>query len=105
MSSWDWEWARLRKAARLGNARFHDLRHTYITRAAEAGVPLPVIQAQVGHLSASMTQYYMHISQGAIHKAAEQIVSISPEMLQQYAKNLLLEEGKTATGAQERSYV
>ncbi len=87
MSAWDSEWEKLRKAAGLGAARFHDLRHTYITRAAEAGVPLPVIQAQVGHISAAMTAHYTHISQAAIHKAAKQIEANSQELLQQMAKH------------------
>jgi integrase len=86
MSSWDKEWERLRKGAGLGTARFHDLRHTYITRAAEAGVPLAVIQAQVGHLSVAMVTYYTHISQEAIHRAAKQIEQNSPELLQQMTK-------------------
>ena len=86
MSSWEPEWNWLRKAAGLGSARFHDLRQTYITRAAEAGVPLPVIQAQVGHLSAAMVAYYTHISQGAIHHAVEQIERDSRELLQQMAR-------------------
>ncbi len=86
MSSWETEWERLRKAAGLGSARFHDLRHTYVTRAAEAGVPIPVIEAQVGHLSAAMVQHYTHISQGAIHRAVEQIEANSHELLQQMAK-------------------
>jgi hypothetical protein len=38
-----------------------------ITRAAEAGVPLPVTQAQVGHMSVQMVEHYTHICQGAIH--------------------------------------
>jgi integrase len=87
MSAWDKEWEVLRKAAGLGTARFHDLRHTYVTRAAEAGVPLPVIQAQVGHLSAAMTAHYTHISAAAIHKAAKQIEANSQELLQQMAKH------------------
>ena len=85
MSSWEPEWNWLRKAAGLGSARFHDLRHTYITRAAEAGVPLLTIQSQVGHLSAAMVAYYTHISHGAIHRAVEQIELNSQELLQQMA--------------------
>jgi integrase len=86
MSSWETEWKWLRKAAGLGSARFHDLRHTYITRTAEAGVPLPVIQAQVGHLSAAMVAYYTHISQGAIYRAVQQIEQNSGDLLQQMAR-------------------
>jgi integrase len=83
MSSWDKEWGRLRKIAGLGTARFHDLRHTYITRAAEAGVAISVIQEQVGHVSKEMVKRYTHISQGAIHQAVGQIEQNSPELLRQ----------------------
>ena len=92
MSSWDKEWEELRKMAGLGTARFHDLRHTYITRAAEAGVPIAVIQAQVGHLSAAMTAHYTHISQAAIHLAAKQIDLNSQELLRQLAKHEAMEK-------------
>ena len=44
-------------------------------------MPVAVIQAQVGHLSAAMTDYYTHISQPAIHRAAEQIEKHYPELL------------------------
>jgi integrase len=80
-ASWSNEWDRLRKAVGISHLRFHDLRHSYITRAAEAGVPIAVIQAQVGHLSAAMTDYYTHISQPAIHHAADQIEKHNPELL------------------------
>ncbi|HTA22659.1 MAG TPA: site-specific integrase [Terriglobales bacterium] len=80
-SSWDAEWNRLRKASRIEHRRFHDLRHTYISRAAEAGVPLLVIQAQVGHISAQMTQHYTHISTTANHDAATLIEQKSPSLL------------------------
>ena len=36
----------------------HSLRHTFVWLAADAGVPLPVVQSVVGHLSQEMTQHY-----------------------------------------------
>jgi integrase len=80
-SSWDAEWTSIRKLARIQHRRFHDLRHSYITRAAEAGVPLQVIQAQVGHMSSQMVAYYTHICDRAIHQAALLIEKKSPELL------------------------
>jgi integrase len=53
-TSWEWEWDRFRKAAGISHRRFHDLRHTFVTRAAESGVPISVLQAQVGHMSVRM---------------------------------------------------
>jgi integrase len=82
-SSWDAEWKRLCREARIAHRRFHDLRHSYITRAAEAGVPLMVVQAQVGHLSREMTEHYCHITAAAVHKAAQQIEQQSSDLLEQ----------------------
>lgn len=71
----------MRKSVGILHRRFHDLRHSYITRAAEAGVPLAVTQAQVGHLSTQMVAHYTHICQAAIHHAAEQIEKNSGDLL------------------------
>jgi integrase len=49
--------------------RFHDLRHTHITHAIESGVPIEVVMAQVGHVSAEMTRYYTHLGPDAKHSA------------------------------------
>lgn len=45
-------------AAHLGRASAHWLRHTFGTRAVEAGVPLDVVQAQLGHASPATTSVY-----------------------------------------------
>jgi integrase len=80
-SSWGAEWRDLRRIVRIEHLRFHDLRHSYITRAAEAGVALAVIQAQVGHMSTQMVEHYTHICQGAIHHAARQIENASLDLM------------------------
>jgi integrase len=51
--------------------RFHDLRHTFITLMGERGVPLQVVQAMVGHMSAAMVRHYTHISNRAAREAVE----------------------------------
>jgi integrase len=60
------------------NVRFHDLRHTFITMMAEGGVPLPVVQAMVGHMSAGMVRYYTHISNRAARTAVELLDNAGP---------------------------
>jgi integrase len=82
-TSWDVEWDQVRKQAKIENRRFHDCRHSYITRAAEAGVPLMVVQSQVGHMSDLMTEHYTHISEGAQQLAADQIERGSADLLRQ----------------------
>jgi integrase len=81
-TSWEAEWRRFRIAAGIAHHRFHDLRHSFVSRAAEAGVPCSVIQAQVGHLSAEMVRWYTQISDKAQFKAAHQMENHSPELLE-----------------------
>ncbi len=71
--SWTSAWESLKKAAGLPGLRFHDLRHTHITHAVEKGVPVEVVMAQVGHLSAEMTRYYTHLGSEAKHAAVAAI--------------------------------
>ena len=102
-TSWEWEWDRFRKAAGLTHRRFHDLRHTYITRAAEAGVPISVLRAQVGHVSARMVEWYTHISSQALHKAACLMEAGSPELVAALGigrnGSVIFENSAGATGA------
>lgn len=55
-------WLRIRKRAKLGPARIHDLRHTYGGHLAQAGVPLPVIKTLMGHSSARTTMRYLEFA-------------------------------------------
>ena len=41
--------------------RFHDLRHTVVTRLLEAGEPDHVVESITGHLSRRMLEHYSHI--------------------------------------------
>lgn len=62
-------WNALRVAAGLPWLRIHDLRHTAITRLAEAGAPLPVILSMAGHVSQRMQQHYTTVSEVAKQRA------------------------------------
>jgi integrase len=70
-NSWRSAWRSLLKAGGLQGLRFHDLRHSFISFMAERGVPLPIVQSMVGHMSARMTRYYTHISSQAARQAVE----------------------------------
>jgi hypothetical protein len=70
MTSWRSAWRSLRRAAGLPGVRFHDGRHTALTRLAEAGQPDWVIQAQIGHVSPQMMKTYSHIRRTALDEAA-----------------------------------
>src|SRR5439155_15818058 len=51
---------RARDAAGLRSLRFHDLRHTYDSLLAAAGIDLVSIQAVMGHSAPSTTSRYLH---------------------------------------------
>jgi integrase len=65
------EWGQVRRAACLRWFRIHDLRHTAITRMAEAGVPIAIIMSLAGHISPRMSQHYTQISEAAKRKALD----------------------------------
>ena len=60
-SKWDTAWRALRDEAGLRGLRFHDLRHTVVTRLLEAGEPDHVVESITGHLSRRMLEHYSHI--------------------------------------------
>jgi integrase len=55
-------WAKLMKAAKLENFRFHDLRHCFTTTAIKAGMPISMVSEITGHRSPRMLQRYTHLS-------------------------------------------
>ena len=71
--SWRTAWTRFRKVAGFPDLGFHQLRHLFITRMAEEGVPLPVTQAMVGHTTAEVTRRYTHVSENAQRLAVEKL--------------------------------
>ena len=67
------ETGRGRKAVEVG---FHSLRHTFVSLCANAGVPLHIVQAIVGHTNAAMTAHYFHVSDAALQGA----VAVLPDV-------------------------
>lgn len=59
--------------AGVENLTFHDLRHTWSTRAAEMGVPEHVRRDIMGHSSQSMTGDYTHATPEAMEEAMERV--------------------------------
>lgn len=68
-------WERIRKAAEIPDVRIHDLRHSYASVGAAAGLGLPIIGALLGHTEASTTQRYAHLAQDPLKAATELIGS------------------------------
>jgi integrase len=64
-------WEEVRAAAGLPWLRVHDLRHTAITRLAEAGTPIATIMSMAGHISRQMSEHYTSVSEQAKRRAIE----------------------------------
>ena len=58
---------------RTPEATFHSLRHTFVSFAANAGVPLHIVQSIVGHESTAMTRHYYHENIAALKSAVAAI--------------------------------
>jgi integrase len=95
-TSWSTAWKNLKAAAGMKNFRFHDLRHTFITQGIENNVPVEVMMAQVGHVSAEMTRYYTHLSSGSKDNAVRKIAARN----QGVRSVLEIGEGGAVTGEQ-----
>jgi len=61
---------------RTPEATFHSLRHTFVSFAANAGVPLHVVQSIVGHESTAMTRHYYHENVDMLRRAVAAIPDV-----------------------------
>jgi integrase len=81
MVSWVKSWRKLMAACKMPGFRFHDLRHTFRTQGAHAGVQLEVMMAQLGHMDRETSIDYVHIQQQALQKAKARIERQQPGVL------------------------
>lgn len=65
-------WEAVRTTAKV-TCRFHDLRHTALTKMAEADVPESTMKALAGHMSRAMLERYSHIRMEAKRRAVESL--------------------------------
>lgn len=72
IKSWRTAWRRALKDAGL-SIRFHDLRHTCITKLAEGQASEQTLMSIAGHLSRKMLEHYSHIRMAAKRTALEAI--------------------------------
>ena len=68
-------WYRLRKAAGLDDVRIHDLRHSFASFGAGAGLSLPLIGKMLGHTQAQTTARYAHLAADPVKRAVETVTS------------------------------
>jgi integrase len=66
-------WSQIRLASGLLGFQPSHLRHTAITRMAEAGTPIPVIMSMSGHVTRKMLEHYTWISEQAKREAIKAV--------------------------------
>jgi integrase len=71
--SWRSAWRSLRKVARIGALRFHDLRHHAITELAESQASDATIMAIADHVSRQMLERYSHVRLDLKRKALDSL--------------------------------
>lgn len=75
IGSWKVAWATCKKLAGV-DCRLHDLRHTFVSRLAEAQTADQTIMALAGHMSRKMMERYSHAWNEAKRKAVEGLFGV-----------------------------
>jgi len=77
----DWErwFEECVREAEIRDFRWHDLRHTFASRLAMAGVPLRTIAELLGHKTLAMVMRYAHLAPAHLRDAVERIVGPSTD--------------------------
>ncbi len=84
-------WRRVRAAAALPGVRMHDLRHSFASIGASAGMGLPIVGKLLGHAQPVTTARYAHLSDDPVRRAAEAIGSrIAAAMTRQEDADVVL---------------
>ena len=68
-------WRRIRRRAKLDGLRLHDLRHSFASAGAAAGLSLPIIGKMLGHTRAATTQRYAHLAADPVKQAVETVTA------------------------------
>ena len=61
------------KRAKMRKIRYHDIRHTFASHLAMAGVPIRTIQELMGHETMDMTLKYAHLTEGHQREAMDKL--------------------------------
>jgi integrase len=77
IGSWKTAWSACRKTAGV-SCRLHDLRHTFVSKLAEAQVADSTLMALTGHMSKRMLDHYSHVRNQAKRDAVAVLDSVFP---------------------------
>jgi hypothetical protein len=93
MHRWKVAWESARKTAKVA-CRFHDLRHTFISRLAESQASDSTVMALAGHVSRAMIERYSHIRMEAKRKAVDALsgANFEPVVAQNWAQFFVSEK-------------
>jgi integrase len=93
MHRWKVAWESARKAAKV-SCRFHDLRHTFISRLAESQASDSTVMALAGHVSRAMMERYSHIRMEAKRRAVDDLsgTDFEPSVAQNWAQFFISEK-------------
>jgi len=69
-------WARVCAVAKIKGLRVHDLRHSYASQLASAGIGLHVIGGLLGHTQPQTTHRYAHLFSDPLRAATEKVGAI-----------------------------
>jgi integrase len=75
------------REAEIHNLTFHDLRHTFGTRLADAGVDIVKIAELMGHQSILTTRRYTHATDEGKRAAIARLANYRPENCHKFATN------------------
>lgn len=70
-------WTRIRRDAKLGDVRFHDLRHAHASILISSGCSLAVVGAALGHSQAQTTLRYAHLMDEPLRRATSLLGSFA----------------------------
>ena len=70
------QWRAICDLAGIGGLRLHDLRHSFASTLASAGLSLPVIGALLGHTQPNTTARYAHLFDDPLPAATERAGAI-----------------------------
>jgi integrase len=93
MHRWKVAWERARKIAGV-SCRFHDLRHTFVSRLAESQASDSTVMALAGHVSRAMMERYSHIRMEAKRRAVDTLsgADFEPGVAQNWAQFFVSEK-------------
>ena len=93
MHRWKVAWESARKTANV-LCRFHDLRHTFISRLAESQASDSTVMALAGHVSRAMMERYSHIRMEAKRRAVDNLTGtdFEPGVAQNWAQFFVSEK-------------